>query len=170
MRKIVQRGLVVLLGVIIGGLLLLNEAVYAFEGTECEWGNAVTGADEDNKIGNVDDSTGLPGTLKNEIAEEGMLPIKIARDDGVEIMPKDKEIINTNKMLRFSTDMGVRKDLFIYKKGDEKEIPDVDGLLSEKTELQYSVSFDMGATFGDWQSSDHGTVCISPAADLRNGL
>ena len=168
MRKMIQRGIVVLLGIIMGGLLLLTEAVYASEEVKCEWGSAFAEADADRAEESSDGITDITDTEKNEIYEEGILPIKITRDDGIEITPKDKEVININTMLLFSAGMGVRKDLFVYRKGTDKEYGDVDGLLSEKTDLQYSVSFDKGVTFGDWQSSDHGIVCISPAV-YRDG-
>ncbi|MBQ7586530.1 MAG: Ig-like domain repeat protein [Lachnospiraceae bacterium] len=168
MRKMIQRGIVVLFSMIMGGLPVLTEAVYAFERQDDKWRRPRTKAEENMTVCEDEDNTGTTGPVKNEIPEEGILPVKIIRDDGIEIIPRDKEVININSTVLFSADMGVREDLFFYKKETGMEYDDVEGLLSEKTELQYSVSYDKGATFGDWMSSDHGKVYISPVT-YRDG-
>ena len=120
MRKMIQRGIVVLCSMIMGGLPVLTEAVYAFERQDDKWRRPRTKTEENMTVCEDEDNTGTTGTVKNEIPEEGILPVKITRDDGIEIIPRDKEVININdgRRLRICTGrnsrLGNRNDNINY--------------------------------------------------------
>ena len=91
MRRIIQGGIIVLLGVMTAGLPITAEGVWA----------------ADNGRGNA----------KWETTEERVLPVRIKRDDGIEITPRDKEYVNTDMGLMFEMNDGVIEELFDHKRG-----------------------------------------------------
>ena len=147
MKKMLQRGIAVLLGMIMGGFMLFGEAAYA-EVADNEGYSDETGMTDEagsaKQVMKTENSNKNEG--KEERAEAGVLTVRITRDDGIEITPKDKEVINVHSGIRFSGNMEIREDYYVHKRGTDISYEDEDGLLREKTELQYALSYDGGET------------------------
>lgn len=141
MKKIIRKGITVLSGMLVGSILLLTGGVKAAE--------------------NMDTQTERE-PAKQELVEEWKLPVRITRGDGIEITPKDREMIDTCLPLFFSADTKVGDELFIHKRGVDAAYEDEDSLIRAKTELQYAVSRDNGATFGEWTKIIGGAFFLDP--------
>ncbi|MCR5419918.1 MAG: Ig-like domain repeat protein [Lachnospiraceae bacterium] len=95
------------------------------------------------------------------------LEMKIIRDDGIEITPKEKEIIYTNRGLEYRMNMTCIPELFEYKKGAEGN-SDVEDFISIKVLGEYAISYDKGENFNDWTGVADGRLQVN-SSWLKDG-
>ncbi len=134
MRKMIQKGIVVLLMVLIGGYSLNINGVYAMT--------------------KKSDAT----------LDERVLPVKITRADGIVINPRDREAINTNMQLEFTMDKQPLEDMFEYEKGVYEEYAKAEELLKVSAKCQYSISNDKGMSYSKWEDIEGDCLRLAPGA------
>ncbi len=134
MRKMIQKGIVVLLMVLIGGYSLNINGVYAMT--------------------KKSDAT----------LDERVLPVKITRADGIVINPRERETINTNTQLEFTMDKQPLEDMFEYEKGIYDEYAKAEELLKVSAKCQYSISNDKGMSYSNWEDIEGDGLRLAPGA------